>query len=294
MLPELLALEHEVVAYDNLHFGGSGLLGLFRNPKFSLIEADIRDSVQLQKVVRKADAVLHLAAIVGYPACEREPKLANEVNIDATRSLARMVTKEQFVLFCSTCSTYGATLDGICTEDTPLKPTSLYGKTKAEAEKIVLNECTATSYRFGTAFGLSPRLRLDLMINDFVNKALNDKYIVVYQPHFVRSFIHVHDIARSFLFALENRGTMAGEVYNVGDDRLNRSKKQICELIASKLDYYLHFAEYGKDLDARNYLVSYDKIGSLGYHTTIDLETGIDELISGVKAIKITNPYSNI
>ena len=157
-----------------------------------------------------------------------------------------------------------------------------------------MQETTGIAYRFATAFGLSPRLRLDLLVNDFVNKAINDKYIVVYESHFMRTFIHVHDIARSFLFAIENRDVMAGEVYNVGSNTMNISKGQICELIKSKVDYYLHTADYEKDADARNYVVSYDKISALNFKTTISLEKGIDELINAMSVIKINNPFVNV
>ena len=294
LVPELFNLGHEVIVYDNLRFGGKGLLGMFRNSKFSLIKSDIRDSIQLKKAVTTADVIVHLASIVGYPACKKEPQLATEVNVEATRLLVNMLTTEQFILFASTCSNYGAVVDAICTEETPLSPLSLYGKTKTEAEKIIMNECTATTYRFPTAFGLSPRLRLDLLINHFVYKALSDKYLVVYESNFLRSFIHVYDIVRSLIFGIEHRDRMAGEVYNVGDDIMNCSKKRICELIAKKINYYYYIADIGKDIDARNYFVSYYKIKALGYHTTIDLETGIDELVSGIQAIKVVNPYSNV
>ncbi|MBC2714996.1 MAG: NAD(P)-dependent oxidoreductase [Desulfobacteraceae bacterium] len=293
LVQELLNIGHEVIVYDNLRFGGIGLLGMFRYPKFSLLKADIRDSVLLKKAVTKTDVVVHLASIVGYPACKKEAQLATEVNVEATRLLVNMLAKEQFVLFGSTCSNYGAAVDVICTEEEPLNPVSLYGKTKTEAEKIIMNDCTATTYRFPTAFGLSPRLRLDLLINHFVYKALTDKYIVVYESHFLRSFIHVYDIVRSFVFGIENRDSMAGEVYNVGDESMNFSKKRICELIAKEINYYYYLAEIGKDIDVRNYFVSYNKIKALGYHTTIDMEIGIKELTSGIQAIKIVNPYSN-
>tara|TARA_R100000008_G_C3582745_1_gene169757 strand:+ start:497 stop:1426 length:930 start_codon:yes stop_codon:yes gene_type:complete len=294
LVPELLALGHEVTVYDNLRFGGQGMLGLFKNPKFNLIKADVRDIAKLKEATKSVDAVIHLAAIVGYPACKNEPELATAVNVGSTKALASFLSKDQYILFGSTGSNYGVITDGVCTEETPLSPLSHYGRTKTEAERIVMNECTATAYRFATAFGLSPRLRLDLLVNDFVNKALNDRYIVVYESHFMRTFIHVHDIARSFVFALENRDNMEGQVYNVGDDNMNCSKKGICEMIGDKVDYYLHLADFGSDADKRNYIVSYDKIASLGYRTTINLEAGVDELVAGLQAIKVANPYSNV
>ena len=294
LVPELCNLGHEVIVYDNLRFSGNGLLGLFRNPKFSFIKADIRDTKKLENAVIKSDIIIHLAAIVGYPACKRESNLAIDVNVKATNSLAKIVSKEQLIIFSSTCSNYGVVTNGICKEDTPLNPQSLYGKTKTEAEQILSNECNSIIYRFSTAFGLSPRLRLDLLVNDFVYKVLTEKYLVLYEPTFMRSFIHVYDMARAFIFAIKNHEIMNGEIYNVGNNNMNFSKKNLCELIASKLDYHLHLVDFEKDLDVRNYSVSYNKIETIGYNTTIDLSTGIDELISGLQLIKINNPYSNV
>jgi len=294
LTPLLLAQGHEVVIYDCLKFGGNHLIPLFREPRFSFVKGDIRDSSKLKNYVKDADVVVHLAAIVGYPACSKEPELATQVNVDATRSLCSMVSKEQLVLFGSTGSNYGSLADGVCTEESPLNPLSLYGATKTEAERIVMNETSGIAYRFATAFGISPRLRLDLLINDFVNKAMNDKYIVVYESHFMRTFIHVHDIARSFMFAMENRNKMTGEVYNVGSNSMNRSKGEICDIIQSKVDYYLHKADYGKDIDERNYVVSYDKISKIGLDTTISIERGIDELVNAMHAVHVINPFKNV
>ena len=294
LVPQLLALGHSVTVLDSLKFGGDALMPFFRNPKFSFIKGDVRNSELLRECVRKSDVVVHLAAIVGYPACAREPELAQQVNVDATRELSKMVSNEQLVLFGSTGSNYGALVDGVCTEDSPLNPLSHYGATKTEAEKIIMNGTKAVAYRFATAFGVSPRLRLDLLINDFVSKALNDKYIVVYESHFMRTFIHVHDIARSFVFAIQNQDKMVHNVYNVGNKRMNRSKGEICDLISSKVDYYLHKADYEADADKRNYVVSYDKIGSQGFDTTVSIEQGIDELVNAMQAVNFTNRYKNV
>jgi nucleoside-diphosphate-sugar epimerase len=204
------------------------------------------------------------------------------------------VKPNQYVLFGSTGSNYGAVKDGFCTEETPLNPLSLYGETKTEAEKYLIQNCNSTAYRFATAFGLSPRLRLDLLVNDFVNKAVNQKYIVVYESHFMRTFIHVNDIARSFIFAIENEEKMRGQVYNVGGNNMNYSKRDICDLIQKKNDYYLHLADISEDADKRDYVVSYDKINKLGFETTISIEKGIDELVKGIKCIKSNDPYSNV
>ena len=293
LVPELLKEGHQVCVYDSLLFGGNGLLPHFRNPNFSFIKGDIRDTKNLEKAMNEQDIIIHLAAIVGYPACSRNPELTLEVNLDATKRMVDLVKENQYVLFGSTGSNYGAVKD-ICTEQTPLNPLSLYGETKTEAEQYIMNNCNATAYRFATAFGSSPRLRLDLLVNDFACKAIRDKYIVVYESHFMRTFIHVYDIARSFIHAINNESIMKGEVYNVGSDKMNCSKKQICNLIKDKVDYYLHLADFGEDADKRNYIVSYEKIKKTNFDTTISLEEGIDELTKSIDCIKFDNPYSNV
>lgn len=294
LVNELLQQGYEVTVFDNLLFGGNSMFSFFINPKFNFINGDVRDTELLKKVMYDKDVIIHLAAIVGYPACQKNQKLAIETNLDATVNLVKNATPNQYILFGSTGSNYGAVKEGICTEDTPLNPLSLYGETKTQAERFLIENSNSTAYRFATAFGLSPRLRLDLLINDFVNKAINQKYIVVYESHFMRTFIHVRDIARSFIFAIENEDKMSGEVYNVGSNSMNFSKRQVCELIQNRVDYYLHLADIGSDIDKRDYVVSYDKINKLGFDTTITIEQGIDELVSGIKCIKHNDPYANV
>ncbi len=279
LVPMLLGDGHSVRVLDNLMHGGNSLLPLFRDRRFEFQRGDIRDLPTVRTAVQGCDAVIHLAAIVGFPACRRFPDLAQTVNVEGTRNVAAAAGPDRLVLFGSTGSNYGALVDDLCTEETPLNPLSLYGKTKTAAERHLMNNCRTVAYRFATAFGVSPRLRLDLLINEFVYQAVKLKYLVIYERHFMRTFIHVHDIARSFLFALDHADRMAGQVYNVGSATLNFSKQQLCEMIRSKVDYYLHFAEVGEDQDKRNYCVSYDKINQVGYQTTISLEDGIDELI---------------
>jgi nucleoside-diphosphate-sugar epimerase len=294
LVPELLNKGYEVTVYDNLSFGGNSLFPCFINPNFKFVKGDVRDIDLLKKHMVGMDVIIHLAAIVGYPACEKDPQLAIDVNLKATIEIAKNVDKNQYVLFGSTGSNYGAVKEGICTEETPLNPLSVYGETKTGAEKFLIENCNATAFRFATAFGLSPRLRLDLLINDFVYKAINQKYIVVYESHFMRTFIHVRDIASSFIFAIENQEKMGGQVYNVGGNELNFSKKEICNKIQDKAPYYLHLADIGSDADKRDYVVSYDKINKLGFETKISIDEGIVELVNGIKCIKNDNPYSNV
>lgn len=293
LVPLLLENGHRVRVLDNLTYGGGGLLPVFHNPRFEFVQGDIRDHQVVHDAMRGYDAVIHLAAVVGFPACRKYPELAQSVNVEGTKTVAEAAGADRLVLFASTGSNYGALEDEICTEETPLNPVSLYGKTKTVAESFLRGYCTTIAFRFATAFGLSPRMRLDLLVNDFVYTALHQRYLVIYEAHFMRTFIHVYDIARSFLFALDHGERMVGEVYNVGSESMNYSKLQVCEMIRRQVDYYLHCADVGRDADKRNYVVSYEKISSLGYHTTISLEEGINELCRGLQLLQAEHPYSN-
>jgi nucleoside-diphosphate-sugar epimerase len=293
LVPQLLQAGHQVRVFDNLSFGGDQLLPFFRSPNFEFVKGDIRDSREVASAVKGRDTIIHLAAIVGYPACRSDPKRAEDVNVGGTRNIAAAVSPGQTVVFGSTGSNYGAVED-ICTEETPLTPLSLYGQTKTLAESILLNECSTVAFRFATAFGLSPRLRLDLLVNDFTYRALSQQYLVVYEAHFMRTFIHVHDMGRAFAFALDNTARMLGQVYNVGSDKMNYSKRQVCEMIQQQVQCYVHYAEVGEDADKRDYVVSYDKLSRLGYDTSISLGEGIGELVNGFSVLSFKNPYSNV
>jgi len=293
LVPLLLKKGYEVTVVDNLLFGGDYILPFFRIPRFNFTRGDIRDHSLMEKLIACNDAVIHLAAIVGYPACRKEPELARSVNLEGTKFLSSLLSKDQLVLYGSTGSNYGA-VEEICTEETPLNPLSLYGETKSFAEQYLMENNNTIAYRFATAFGVSPRLRLDLLINDFTYKAVTQGYMVVYESHFMRTFIHVYDIAQAFLFGLENSSKMKGKVYNIGSDEMNYSKRQISEMIKTKTKAYFHFADIGEDADKRNYVVSYDKINTLGYNTTIAVEHGINELINSIEAVSFKTPYTNI
>ena len=204
------------------------------------------------------------------------------------------MNENQYLLYGSTGSNYGE-VEGICTEETPLNPLSIYGKTKTEAEMIVMDRNNSTAFRFATAFGVSPRLRLDLLINDLTYKSLKEGYAVIYESHFMRTFIHVKDIANAFLFAIENKDKMKNNVYNVGSDNMNFSKKEVCEIIKNKVpETYFNYADIGEDADKRNYQVSYEKIKKIGFKTQYTINEGIDELINAIPLIKLHNPYFNI
>lgn len=285
---------YKVRVIDNLLMGGIGLLPFFAHPNFEFIKGDIRRKEDIKKALNGIDCIIHLAAIVGFPACRKYPEMSREVNVDATKMLLELAGKEIPIFFASTGSNYGQLIEDVCTETTPLNPISNYGKQKTEAEKIIGERGNCVIYRYATAFGVSPRMRLDLFINDFTFKAVKEKTLIVYEKHFMRTFIHVRDMARSFIFALKNFNDIKNEVFNVGDSTQNFSKEQICFMIKKKVDYYLHFAEVGHDLDQRNYVVSYDKINKAGFYCKITVEEGIDELIRAYEAIDLITPFSNV
>lgn len=293
LVPQLIVKNYDVTVFDNLLFGGDYILPFFRYRNFNFIEGDIRDEDAVWNACKSADIIIHLAAIVGYPACRKEPDLAKSVNIDGTRNIIKATSRNQIIIYASTGSNYGA-VENICTEETPLNPLSLYGQTKTLAEKMLMEDRTTIGYRFATAFGVSPRMRLDLLINDFTYKAITQGYMVVYESHFMRTFIHVHDMGRAFIFGIENQDKMKNNIFNVGSETMNYSKKDICEMIKSQTDFYVHYADIGEDQDKRNYVVSYNKINNLGYNTTITVEEGISELVRALKAVKFKTPYSNV
>jgi len=296
LAPMLLEKGYDVTVFDNLMYQGGGILPLFSNKNFHFVKGDVRDKKAMKKVLAKADAILHLAAIVGYPACKKDPILAKQVNQDASIFIANNLRSDQLLIYPSTGSNYGAVKDGICVEDRPLNPLSVYGKTKAAAETYFLKKdsCNVIVYRYATAFGISPRLRLDLLINDFVYQVMKNNYLLIYEKDFKRTFIHVKDIALSMIFALENKDKMLNEVYNAGDDSMNYSKEEIANILKKYKDYYLHFAETGKDEDQRDYEVSYKKLNKLGFRTTVDINQGIQELIRAMSVIEISHDYSNV
>ena len=285
LIPVLLNEGFEVCVYDNLSFGGDPILPFFRNPKFSFILGDIRDLNGLKKATKDADIIIHLAAIVGYPACRKDPELAKSVNVGGTKNVIEATSNSQLILYGSTGSNYGAVED-ICTETTPLNPLSLYGQTKTLAERILLDGRNTIAWRFATAFGVAPRMRLDLLVNDFTYKSVTEGYLVIYEKHFKRTFIHVHDMARVFLFGIENQDKMAKNVYNVGSKKMNYSKEEVCNLIKKYVDVYIHYADVGEDADKRNYVVRYD--------TTISIEEGIKELVKVCQAVHFRRPYANV
>ncbi|WP_406701025.1 NAD(P)-dependent oxidoreductase [Singulisphaera sp. Ch08] len=294
LVPMLLEQGHSVRVYDSLKFGGQGLLPCCQHQSFELIKGDVTDEAGVKKALEGMDAVVHLAAIVGYPACKKEPQLAQATNVDGTRNLLSQRKPDQKVIFASTGSIYGAVPDYICNEKTPRAPITLYGETKATAEQMVLDAGNGIAYRYATAFGVSNRMRLDLMPNDFTYQAVKNKSLIVYQGGFKRTFVHVRDMARSMIFALEKWDTVKDDVYNVGHETMNFTKEDVARKILEHVDFYLHFAEFGSDADQRNYEVSYEKIRAKGFETTVDLDRGIAELVRAAQLIEFQNPFANV
>ena len=294
LIPELLKKGHEVRVLDNLMYAQASLLPFFIDDNFEFIKGDIRDSKTVKKAVDGVDMLIHLAAIVGAPACKKDEKAAESINCQGTANLDNARDDSQKLIYASTGSVYGA-LREVCTEESPTKPLSIYGRTKLEAEKQVMQSDNVITYRFATGFGLSSRLRLDLLLNDFVLNALKNRYLVIYDKDFKRTFIHVKDMVRSYIFGIEHFDRLKNEIYNVGSEKMNYTKEEIAEILKEKIDLELYYADNGiPDPDQRNYEVSYQKIRDNGFETIISLEEGIEEIIKGSQMLYFKNPYSNV
>lgn len=282
----------EVVGLDRLLYGGGALIPHISNHRFTFIKGDVRNEDILKKALAGCDAVIHLAAIVGFPACERDQNLSHEINAEATLRISKLVPASVPILYGSTGSNYGS-VDGICTEETPLNPLTTYAKTKALGEKYVLEHESGIAFRFATAFGVSPRMRFDLLVNDFARKLFFDSYLVVYESDFMRTFIHVEDIASSFIYALKNVGQFKSNVFNVGDNNMNYSKKQICEIVRDKIGGFVHYADIGSDGDKRNYIVDYSKLNATGFNCSTTMDHGINGILEVLPLIQRIDPFNN-
>jgi len=294
LVPELLKKGHEVRVLDNLMYGQMSLLPYFIEDNFEFIKGDVRDAETVKRAVEGVDMIIHLAAIVGAPACKRDKKVAEAVNYQGTVNVDNARSASQKLIYASTGSVYGA-LKEVCTEESATEPLSTYGITKLRAERHIMKSGNAIAYRFATGFGLSSRLRLDLLPNDFVLNALKNRYLVIYDRDFKRTFIHIKDMVRSYTFGIEHFDELKDEVYNVGSEKMNYTKEEIAKLIKEKIDFEIYYADKGiPDPDQRNYEVSYQKIRSRGFETEISFEEGIDELIGGFQMLSMKSPYSNV
>jgi nucleoside-diphosphate-sugar epimerase len=295
LTPELLKTGHEVTVLDTFMFQQNSLADCCYQDKFNVVRGDCRKDSLLKELVKDKDIVIPLAALVGAPLCDRDEIGAETINRDAVKTLRDLLSPNQQMVIPITNSGYGIGEAGkFCTEETPLRPISLYGRVKVEAEAIALERENCVSLRLATVFGMSPRMRLDLLVNDFVYRAVNDRTVVIFEGHFKRNYIHIRDVARAFMHVIDNFETMKGEPYNVGLSDANISKLELCAKIKEHLPEFMYLeAPLGEDPDKRDYIVSNDKIEATGYKPAFSLDDGIRELIKGYTILKNTK-YSNV
>ena len=284
----LLDAGHQVTVIDSLLYGEPSLLHLCANPNFSFVFGDVRDEKLVRRLVKEADVLIPLAAIVGAPACDRDPWEARSVNLEAIRLLNRVRNPDQIVIFPTTNSGYGAQSGEVhCTEETPLQPISLYGRTKADAEAELLGSRNAITLRLATVFGTSPRMRLDLLVNHFVHAAVTDGYIIIFEKDFCRNYVHIRDVADCFLHCIAHGRDMVGRAYNVGLDDANLSKEELALRVKKYVPgFFVHFSEFGSDPDKRNYIVSNERLREAGFEARRSLDDGIKELLKGYRMLQ--------
>jgi nucleoside-diphosphate-sugar epimerase len=295
LTPTLLNLGHSVTVLDNFAFRQNSLADCCHHQGFQVARGDCRDESVVKPLLAKADAIIPLAAIVGAPLCNQDKVAAQTINQDAIEMLCRLAGKTQRILLPVTNSGYGIGEKGKhCTEESPLRPISLYGVTKVKAEQAVLQRENGLSFRLATVFGMAPRMRIDLLVNDFVYRAVNDRAVVVFEGHFKRNYIHIRDVARVFAHGLEKFEEMKGRPYNVGLDDANLSKLELCAVIKRHLPNFVFLeAPIGEDPDKRDYIVSNARLAATGFKPEWGLDRGIQELIKGYTILR-NSIYSNV
>lgn len=295
IVPTLLAAGHKVTVVDNFMFQQATLLDCCGNEGFEIVRGDCRDEALMAKLIAKADVIIPLAALVGAPLCKIDPIGAQTINQDAVEMICRLASKDQRILMPVTNSGYGiGEKDKFCTEDSPLNPISLYGTTKVAAEKAVLDRENSITFRLATVFGCSPRMRIDLLVNDFVHRAVMDRAVVIFEGHFKRNYIHIRDVAAVFLHGLANFETMRGRPYNVGLDDANLSKLELAAKIKEHLPNFVYLeAPIGEDPDKRDYIVSNARLASTGFAPAWSLDRGIKELVKGFTILRNAR-YANV
>jgi nucleoside-diphosphate-sugar epimerase len=288
LVPTLLEHGHTVTVLDRFLDGGLELSAACQYERFNPIKGDARDEGMLATLVKDHDVLIPLAALVGAPLCAEDPIGAQTVNRDAVASLVRLASRDQTLVYPTTNSGYGiGKKDAFCDERTPLNPISIYARTKVEAERAVLESGKGTTLRLATVFGMAPRMRVDLLVNDFVLRAVNDRAVMIFEGHFRRNFIHVRDITKAFLHTIQNFDKMRGEPYNVGLSTANLSKIQLCERIKLQVPNFTFIeAPVGEDPDKRDYIVSNAKIEATGFNPDWTLDRGIAELVKGYKMMR--------
>ena len=295
LAPTLLSKGYDVTVLDSFMYHQNSLMDCCQYENFNIVRGDCRDENLMKSLIAKVDAVIPLAALVGAPLCDRDRVAAQTTNAGAIEMICRILSRDQRILFPTTNSGYGIGEQGkFCTEETLLRPISLYGTTKVQAEHVILERDNSISFRLATVFGLSPRMRLDLLVNDFVYRAITDRAVVIFEGHFKRNYIHIRDVARVFVHGLELFESMKGKPYNVGLDDANLSKLQLCEEIKKQLPYFTYVeAPIGEDPDKRDYIVSNARLASTGFKPEWSMSRGISELIKGFTIIR-NSIYSNI
>ena len=295
LTPLLLSLNYKVTVLDNLSFKQKSLLNCFSNENFNFINGDICDEKLVSEIIPKFDIIIPLAAIVGAPACNKNPSLSKLINDEASMNIVNLTSKDQKIILPTTNSGYGiGEKDKFCNEETPLKPISDYGKQKVKIEKAYLEKKNAVSLRLATVFGVSPRMRMDLLVNDFVYKAVNERVLILFEENFRRNYIHIRDVANAFVFSINNFAKMKNNAFNVGLSSANLTKRQLAEKIKEHIpELYIHSQEIGEDPDKRDYIVSNEKIEAIGWQANYNLDMGIKELIKGYKMIK-NSEFTNI
>jgi nucleoside-diphosphate-sugar epimerase len=295
LVPELLREGHQVTVIDNFMYNQSSLLDCCYDKNLTLVRGDARDEALVQKHLKGKDFIFPLACFTGAPLCAKDPTGARSTNLDAIKLILKNRQKIQKIIFPTTNSGYGVGKEGIyCDEQTPMNPVSLYGRLKVEAEKAILDSKNSITLRLATVFGISPRMRLDLLVNDFTYRAVNDRFVVLFEPHFKRNYVYVRDVAKAFKYCMKNFEKMKNEAYNLGLDSANLSKSELCAEIKKQVPDFVYIeSEIGKDPDKRNYIVSNAKIKKAGFSPRTSLGDGIEELIKGYQAIR-RNQFSNI
>lgn len=295
LVPMLLDKGYIVTVADNFLYKQNSLSHVCYNENFNIYNVDVRNQEKMKELISKHDVIIPLAALVGAPLCDKDPFAASSINKDSVIWLFSQLSEDQKVIMPTTNSAYGSgNENNFCDENSPLNPISLYAKDKVAVEEKLMQHGNAISFRLATVFGMSPRMRIDLLVNDFTYRAVYDRAVVLFEPHFKRNYVHVRDVARAFIHGLENFNTMKGQIYNVGLSSANISKYELCVEIRKHLPSFVFVeSEIGKDPDQRNYIVSNDKIEKTGYKTECDLDRGIEELIKGYWMIKNT-VYGNV
>jgi nucleoside-diphosphate-sugar epimerase len=286
---QLLTRGDQVHVIDSLIHGDHCLFQLCANPNFEFTRGDVRDHELVLKASKDADVIVPLAALVGAPICSKDPRAAKAINYEAVIELAKKRSRDQLVIYPNTNSGYGIGAgDAFCTEDSPLEPISVYGRTKCDAELALLEQPNVITFRLATVFGASPRMRIDLLVNHFTYCAVADGYLVVFEKHFKRNYVHIRDVADAFIHAMEHRDKMVGRAYNLGLDKANLTKQQLCEKIQEYVPkFFVHYAEIGEDPDQRDYLVSNQRLREAGFEARRGLDVGIPELIKAYQTLPL-------